>query len=129
MQTSHERRRHERFIPINSAFIFFRPEFSKIGLIEDIGRGGLRCRYFLPFDEKSPDFNTSHKIDIFISKFRIHLTDIPCNLVYDFTTPSNQVSFMPDLRTRQWGLKFDSLTEEQAAQINDLLEKHTAGNA
>ncbi|MCJ7686594.1 MAG: PilZ domain-containing protein, partial [Desulfobacteraceae bacterium] len=125
MQTSHERREHERFVPKDSAFVVFRPQFSKIGPIEDISRGGLRCKYLPPADEKTPAAETSHLIDIFISNNGFHLTNIPCSLIYD--VENDQLSFMPDLMARQCGLKFDQLTEKQEKQINHFLVKHTAG--
>ena len=129
MRTSHERREHERLVPKSSAFVVFRPQFSKIGPIEDISRGGLRCNYLHPVTEETPEGKTSHLIDIFISNNGFHLSNIPCNLIYDAEPNDDQLTFMPYLVNRQCGLKFDRLTEEQEKQINHFLENHTTGNA
>jgi len=129
MYTSHERREHERFVPKTSVFVVFRPEFSKIGPVKDISRGGLRCKYLHPVDENTPAGKTSQLIDIFLSNNGFHLSNIPCNLIYDVRPDNDQVSFMPDLMARQCGLKFDQLTKEQEKQINHFLMKHTTGSA
>jgi hypothetical protein len=129
METSHERRGHERFIPEDTAFIVFRPEFGKIGPIQDISRGGLRCKYLLSAGEKPSAAQTSHIIDIFISNNGFHLSKIPCNLIYDVTPKDDQAFLLPDLTSRQCGLKFDMITEEQEKQINHFLETYTVGSA
>jgi c-di-GMP-binding flagellar brake protein YcgR len=130
MQTSHEQRQYERLEPPqNSAFVVFRPGFSKIGPINDISRGGLGFNYLHPVDNEVPAAETSHIIDIVASNNTFHLTNIPCSLVYDAEADKDQFTLMPDLVNRLCGLKFDQLTEEQEKQINLFLEKHTAGNA
>jgi len=130
MQTSPEQRQYERLeLPQNSAFVVFRPEFRKLGSINDISRGGLGFNYLSPADNGVPVAETSHIIDIITSHNSFHLTNIPCTLVHDAEADSDQFTFMPDLANRFCGLKFDQLTEEQEKQINLFLEKHTAGNA
>ena len=130
MQTSHEQRQYERFEPSQgSAFVVFRPEFSKIGPINDISRGGLGFSYLHPADNEVPAADTSHIIDIIVSPNSFHITNIPCSLVYDAEADKDQFTLMPDLVNKRCGLKFDQLTEEQEKQINLFLEKHTVGSA
>jgi hypothetical protein len=130
MLASHEQRQYERLEPSQgSAFVVFRPEFSKIGPINDISRGGLGFNYLHPAENEVPAAETSHRIDIIISKNGFHLTDIPCSLVYDAKADKDQMTLMPDLVNRLCGLKFGSLTEEQEKQINHFLENHTVGSA
>ena len=130
MQTSHERRQYERLEPSqNSAFVVFRPEFNRIGPINDISRGGLGFKYLHPVDNEVPAAETSHIIDIIASNNTFHLSNIPCTLIYDTEADKDQFTFMPDLVNRFCGLKFDQLTEKQEKQINLFLEKHTAGSA
>lgn len=121
-----EKRKHKRFVPTGSAFAVFRPEFRKLGPIKDISRGGLGCSYLSPVDVGKSAAETSHLIDIFISNNGFHLSNIPCNSIYDVNPDNDQGSFMPGLENRKCGLRFDQLTEEQDKQINFFLENHTA---
>ena len=125
----HEQRQYERLEPQGSAFVVFRPEFHKIGPVNDISRGGLGCSYLHPADNEVPAAETSHIIDIIASNNTFHLTNIPCTLVYDAKADNDQLTLMPDLVNRLCGLKFDQLTEEQEKQINLFLENHTVGTA
>lgn len=129
MPAFHEQRQYERLEPQGSAFVVFRPEFHKIGPINDISRGGLGFNYLHPADNEVPAAETSHIIDIIASNNTFHLTNIPCTLVYDAKVDNDQLTLMPDLVNRLCGLKFDTLTKEQEKQINLFLEKHTVGTA
>ncbi len=130
MLVSHEQRQYERLeLPQNSAFVVFRPEFSKIGPINDISRGGLGFTYLSLSDKGVPVAETSYLIDIIASNDSFYLSNIPCSLVYDAEADSDQLTLMPDLVNRLCGLKFNQLTEEQDKQIDLFLEKHTVGTA
>ena len=130
MLASHEQRQYERLKPLqDSAFVVFRPEFNKIGPINDISRGGLGFNYLHPADNEVPAAETPHIIDIIVSNNGFHLTNIPCTLVHDAKAENDELTLMPDLVNRFCGLKFDELTEEQEKQINLFLENHTVGNA
>ena len=128
MPEHHEQRQHERFVPQGSAFVVFRPEFNKIGPINDISRGGLGFNYLPSTDKDSPESENSHIIDIFDSSSSFHLSNIPCSLVYD-ADKDDQLTFTHDLANRRCGLKFDQLTKEQEEQINFFLKTYTVGNA
>ena len=128
MPIHHEQRQHERFEPQGSAFVVFRPEFNKIGPINDISRGGLGFNYLQSADKDSPVSENSHIIDIFDSNNSFHLTNIPCSLVYD-ADKDDQLTFTHNLANRRCGLKFDQLTKEQEEQITFFLKHHTVGNA
>jgi c-di-GMP-binding flagellar brake protein YcgR len=130
MLASHERRQYERLgLSQGSAFVVFRPEFTKIGPINDISRGGLGFTYLSQSDNEVPASETSQIIDIIASYNSFHLSNIPCTLVYDVKADNDQFTLMPYLANRFRGLKFDQLTEEQEKQINHFLETDTVGNA
>ena len=129
MQTSNERRQYERLEPQGSVFVVFRPEFSKIGPINDISRGGLGYTCLSTSDTEVPVTETSHLIDIIASNNSFYLANIPCKLVYYFEADTDQLMLIPDLVNRLCGVKFDLLTEGQEKQMNFFLENHTAGNA
>ena len=119
MLASYEQRQYERLdLPQSFAFVVFRPEFNKIGPINDISRGGLGFTYLHPADNEVPAAETSHIIDIIASSNSFHITDIPCSLVYDAEADIDQITLMPDLMNRLCGVKFESLTKEQKKQIN-----------
>ena len=130
MPVSHEQRQYESLAPSQgSAFVVFKPEFSKIGPLNNISRGGLGFNYLHPVDNEAPAAETSHIIDIIASRNSFHLTNIPCTLVHDAEADKDQLTFMPDLVNRLCGLKFEPLTKEQEKQINHFLENHTVGIA
>ena len=129
MQTSHERRKYERLEPSQgSVFVVFRPEFNKVGPINDISRGGLGFTYLSLSDKGVPVAETSYLIDIIASNDSFYLSNIPCSLIYDAGN-DDQLTFMHNLANRRCGLKFDQLTKEQEKQINFFLKNHTVGNA
>ena len=125
MLASHERRKYERLKPQGLVFVVFRPEFSKIGSINNISRGGIEFHYLCPADNEGPTAETFQIIDIIASGNSFYLSKIPCTLVYNDKINSDQLTFMHDLVNRRCGLKFDPLTEEQEKQINLFLDKHT----
>lgn len=116
MPIHHKQRRHERFEPQESAFVVFRPEFNKIGPINDINRGGLGFNYLPSADKENPVSENSHTIDIFDSNNSFYLPNIPCRLVYDADN-NDQLTSMHNLTNRRCGVRFDQLTEEQEKQI------------
>ncbi|MBC2704566.1 PilZ domain-containing protein [Desulfobacula sp.] len=128
MPAHHEQRQHERFEPQNSAFVVFRPEFNKIGPINDISKGGLGFNYLQSEDKDNPASENPCTIDIFDSSNSFHLSHIPCSLIYD-TDNNDQLTVMHNLANRRCGLKFDQLTKEQEEQITFFLTHHTVGNA
>lgn len=123
----HEQRQHERFEPQGLAFVVFRPEFCKIGPINNISKSGLGFNYLHPADKDSPASESSHIIDIVTSNNFFHLSNIHCSLVYD-TDNDDQLTLMYDLTKKRCGLKFDQLTKEQEEQINFFLKNHIVGN-
>ncbi len=128
MRTSDEQRKHKRSVPEALAFVVFRPDFNKIGPINDISRGGLGCSYLCPVDEGSPVAETHQMVDILFSGKSFYISKISCSPVYDDKENNGQgSSFMHDMVNRRCGLKFDHLTKEQEKQINFFLENHTVG--
>ncbi len=124
-----ERRKHERLEPHGSAFVVFRPEFNKIAPITDISGGGVGCNYLCPVDNEDLTPERFQIIDIIISNNGFHLSNIPCNLVYDVRANNGKSTYLHNLVNRSCGLQFDPLIEHQEKQIHYFLEKHTIGNA
>ena len=125
MLISDEQRKHKRFVPEGLAFVVFRPDFHKIGRINNISRSGLGCHYLCPVDEKNPAAEKCQMIDILISGDSFYISQIPCSPVYDNKEDNSYGSFMLDMINRQCGLKFGQLTKKQEEQINFFLENCT----
>ncbi len=121
MPPTHDQRQYGRFGLQGSAYAVFRPEFTKIGRINDISGGGLGCNYLCPVDQETIGSRSDQVIDIIISNNSFYLAKIPCNLVYDTKAIDGQEWFMPDFVNRRCGLKFDQLTREQEKEINHFL--------
>ncbi len=124
MLISDEQRKHKRFVPEGLAFVVFRPDFHKIGRINNISKSGLGCNYLCPVDERNPAAKKCQTVDILISENSFYISKISCSPVYDNEESNSYMSFMLDIVSRQCGLKFGQLTKEQEKQINFFLENH-----
>ena len=125
-----ERRKFKRLVVKERAFVAFRPEFTKLGRIRDISRGGLRCEYFVYKDLKDVDEESlSSEIDIFLSGNTFYASRIPCSVAYDIEIARNETTFAGITQNRRCGLKFGEFTEEQEEQLEFFLKNHTVGGA
>ncbi len=128
-----ERRKCRRYrgCEDKAAFVAIRPDFRKLGRLEDVSLSGLRFKYTI-MDEQNPlEGNGTHlSIDLFVSKHDFYLRNLKCRLAYDKFV-MHQSPFTSDLQFRYCGLKFDfdELTEDQKDQIDLFLKNFTAGYA
>ena len=126
-----ERREFTRFVPTDNAFVAL-PRVRRIGSIRDISQGGLSCDVYVRFNESEAirgETATLLPADIFISGKKVFLINILCRVTYDMIGPEGRPAYSVSIDKRRCGLKFDELSEDQIKQINDFLEKHTAGTA
>jgi len=72
------RRKSKRFLPDSRAFACLRPDFAKLGKINDISRGGISFRY-IPNQSPAEEPN---EINIFLCGNKFFLTKIKCKVVY-----------------------------------------------
>lgn len=122
-----KQREHDRLLAKNNAYVSLGSGFIKVGAMKDISKGGASFEYifFEDFDKK-----LSQQVDIFISQNGFHLTNLPCDVVYDIPLPlqnQNQIYAKPFI-VKRCGIRFKSLTEYQTSQIISFLEKHTLGS-
>lgn len=121
-----ERRQIERFRPKESTFVAFRPEFSKMGKLLDISKGGL-CFQYMARGNQVQDAGAL-EIDMFLSSNGYYLPNVPCKLVYD--AEFKEGGALPDgMECRRCGLRFENLTKEHTTQLELYLKSHTAGTA
>ncbi len=119
-----ERREQSRMRPKKLTYVALRPDFSKLGKIQDISRGGLCFQYMTKKEQGGdpPNFN----IDIFISDDGYYLPSIPCKMVYE-KKMKKAVSHPIGLEHRLCGLQFEQLSNEQNGQLSHYLDNLTNG--
>jgi len=119
-----ERRKTVRFLPRTEAYVALRPDFTKLGRLMNISRGGLAFRYLAhQRQEQAP----TH-LDLFTSNDGFHLSRLPCKVIYDVRL-SEKHRFSTSLERRHCGLEFGEVTELQAIQLELYLKNHVAGEA
>lgn len=118
-----EKRRYVRYRTSDDVFAALGNKFSKVGRVQDISIGGLSFEYIL---EQWPSDDVSC-IDIFVTSNNLHVSRIPCRLVYEIIVPPprNIISLSPCLRPKRCGVEFVALTEEQIKKIHRLIDKFT----
>ncbi|UCG63842.1 MAG: PilZ domain-containing protein [Deltaproteobacteria bacterium] len=119
-----ERRKTVRFLPRTEAYVALRPDFTKLGRLINISRGGLAFRYLAhQRQEQAP----TH-LDLFTSNDGFHLSRLACRVIYDIRFPENEKSSKL-FEHRRCGMKFGEVTEVQATQLEFYLKNHVAGEA
>jgi len=109
--------------PKKMTYVALRPDFSKLGKIQDISMGGL-CFQYMTKENQNGD-SERFDIDIFISEDGYYLPNVPCKLVYE-KKMRKAVSHPVSLEYRLCGLQFDKLSGEQVGQLTHYLTNHTA---
>ena len=121
-----ERRETDRYVPKKQTFVALRPDFSKLGKILDISRGGL-CFQYMAKEGQEHDSRLVD-LDMFSDENGYYLPSVPCRFVYE-TTIGQAIASPVGLEYRNCGLKFGNLTREQSDQLDLYLRHHTAGSA
>ena len=118
-----ERRENLRLRPKKLTYVALRPDFSKLGKIQDISKGGL-CFQYMTRESQGGD-SRHFNIDIFISEDGYYLPSVPCKLVYE-KKMKKAISHPIGLEYRLCGLQFEHLSGEQIGQLTHYLQHHTA---
>jgi len=125
-----DNRKHPRFLAREDTFASL--AYKKIGKVKNISMGGLAFEY-VNITEDSNQVS-SHKdtfeplqLSIFLSKSKFHLSDVPCDLIYDEITPVSveDQKFIISLTLRCCGLKFRTLSKDIIAKLEFFLNNHT----
>jgi len=122
--STRERRENLRMRPKKMTYVALRPDFSKLGKIQDISMGGL-CFHYMAKENQNGDAK-HFDIDIFISEDGYYLPSVPCRLVYE-KRMRKAVSHPVSLEYRLCGLQFDSLSDEQTGELINYMTHHTSG--
>ncbi len=114
-------RKHSRFSAQDDAFIMLG---NRVAKITDISMGGLAFEYLSDDDENKED----SQLDIFMSENEVHISDIPCRVVYDMpvTRPYIYQIFSQTFTAKKCGVEFGILSQEKSVQLYSFLKNHTA---
>lgn len=122
-----EQRKHIRFLVKDDVIAALRNRSTKIGKVKDISLGGLSFEHI--YEEKS---NSNHPIKnmfLMVNEFRI--SKVPCRVVYDIPVrvPSESPPVITHFITRRCGVQFETLSEDQRAQLDFFLKTYTKETA
>jgi len=118
-----ERRRLKRFKVKDGVFVALMPGSSKLGQIQDLGKGGLSFLY-LDTGEAAVE---STALDIYAVGNEFYLSKLPVKIVSDVHVP-NKLSINPIVMKRQ-GIQFGELTLEQTLSLDAFIRQYAAGEA
>lgn len=113
-----------RFLPQDETYVALRPDFTKLGRLINISKGGLAFRYIA---HQRQGQAPTH-LDLFTGNNGFHLSRLQCKVIYDIRFPENEKSSKL-FEHRRCGLEFGEATEVQATQLELYLKNHVAGEA
>jgi hypothetical protein len=114
-----ERRKNKRFLAQEGAFAVIGPEFTKLGQIMDISRGGFAFRYIVTGSQE----NGAVEADIFLAGDGFYLEKIPIKPIWDLKIPKKFSN--GSLPMRRCGVQFRDLTHHQRSQLEYFIQNHT----
>lgn len=122
MSMKTERRKYERFLVPENAFVALYGLSIKVGKLVDISHGGLSFEHI--YEDFSITNNKEMEISFWLEDFR--LSKFPCQVVYDIVIPpAPELDFLTiRLNSHRCGVKFKNLTDEQKEQLNQFIKKY-----
>jgi len=125
-----DNRKHPRFLAREDTFASL--AHKKMGKVKNISMGGLAFEYVNIVEDSNQVSSHSDtfeplQLSIFLSKSKFHLSDVPCNLIYDEITPVSveDQKFTTSLTPRCCGVKFRTLSKDIIAKLEFFLNNHT----
>jgi hypothetical protein len=122
-----ERRKHKRFRPPKSSFVWLAPDYSAVGQILNVSIGGLGIRYV------GDEFPNEAQLDIFSVEYDFHARQMPfktvfSSVIYGKTLLRSDNGVHPRAREmRRSGLQFGELTDEQMSRVEYFVQNCTVG--
>ena len=120
-----EQRKNIRFLAQDNVIVALQNVYTKVGKVKDISMGGLAFEHI---DDEKPNSETSRRdILLWVNGFR--LSKLPGRIVYDIVLPppNEYQGFFFHLITRRCGVEFETLSEDQASQLDFFLGNYTNG--
>jgi len=118
-----ERRRYDRLRTAENAYAALSPDFTKIGKIKDINKGGLSFEYI----NGEAIANKISQVDIFLSGNTVHLFKIPCRVIYEIPVETVDTASTPSgaITRRRCGIRFGILSKKRKEAIADFIDNYT----
>ena len=114
-----EERKHNRFKVQNGGFAALRPQFTVLGQIIDISRGGLTFRYVA----SEARTNGSAELNILMTDGSFCFEKVAFKTIWDSAIP-DEFSFGP-ITLRHCGVKFGELTHSQKVDLEYFIRFYT----
>ncbi len=117
-----DKRKHTRFSVEENVIVALQNGLNRIGKVKDISLRGLSFEHIYEEDLIGGDSRKS--LILWIND--ANLPKIPCKIVYDkpLRTPSEYDSLAIRLITKRCGIQFESLTDQQIAQLELFLKTY-----
>jgi len=117
-----EKRKQARFAPPLNTYAALGRNYTRVGKVKDISLGGLSLEYIAG---EEVDLG-SDRVDIFLVGSVSYLHNIACKIEYDIQVyvPHVNNRFIKTLTTKQCGMQFKNLSEENITQLKLFLEAH-----
>ena len=122
-----ERRKHKRFRPPKSSFVWLAADNSAVAQIIDVSMGGLGIRYV------GDVFPNESQLDMFSVEYNYNIRQVPFKTVFSSaifgkTLLRSDNGVHPRARQmRRSGIQFGELTDEQMSQVEYFVENYTVG--
>lgn len=122
-----EKRKNIRFFVREDVIVALRNGFNRMGKVKDISMGGLSFEYI--FDEESSWVDSRKNFFLWVNDFS--MSKIPCRIVYDLPIPIPPEYGLLTIQfiSRRCGIQFETLAENQRAQLEFFLKNYTKEKA
>ena len=120
--SSQERRKHERYDVVETAFAAINSNSNKIGPIIDISLGGLSFKYITTL-EKPHESRRLSESSIFLSSMDYYAGGLPFKTVADYEVASD--SPLGSIKTRKRHVQFMGLAPSQLSELNNYMRCST----
>lgn len=118
-----DKRKYPRFSVEENVVVALQNGRNRIGKVIDISLHGLSFEHI--YEEDLTGGDSKKSLVLWIND--TNLFKIPCRIVYNrpLQTPAEYDSFTIQLTTKRCGIQFESLTDQQMAQLELFLKTHT----
>jgi len=113
-------RAHQRYSPCHNAFVSLGSAFTCVGSIRDISLTGAAFEYLASRD--SQPFK-GESVDIFICGTYMHITNMPCRVVYEQTLVVENDDALPEgtMVRKRCGIEFRPASAQHREQLEAFL--------
>lgn len=117
MKPKPERRKIERFEPMEYFFAAVRPDYKILGKIIDISSTGLLFHYVCDINDQCLEKEPLLSIDIFTKHWNLFILEIPCRIIEEDYVPVDH-DFITSVVMRFCRLKFLELSRDKTDSLN-----------